>query len=76
MLVLSLQVLKILQWLIRIFFSCSIAFEVPIRDLWTAPILIRAAVFLLAAFGKLATGLFASPYTHREVRTCCTFQYG
>mmetsp|Transcript_47737 Transcript_47737/g.88835 ORF Transcript_47737/g.88835 Transcript_47737/m.88835 type:complete len:772 (-) Transcript_47737:210-2525(-) len=60
------KVLKILQWLIRIFFSCSIAFEVPIRDLWTAPILIRAAVFLLAAFGKLATGLFASPYTHRE----------
>jgi hypothetical protein len=63
------QVKSLLQWLVRIFFACSVAFEVPIRDLWTGPILARAAVFLLCALGKLATGAFARPYTHREVRT-------
>jgi hypothetical protein len=42
--------------------------QVPIRDLWNGPILSRAAVFILAAAGKLVTGAFAKPYTHHEVR--------
>mmetsp|Transcript_35507 Transcript_35507/g.59848 ORF Transcript_35507/g.59848 Transcript_35507/m.59848 type:complete len:808 (-) Transcript_35507:521-2944(-) len=63
------KVLGMLQWLVRVFFSCSIAFEVPIRDLWNGPILSRAAVFILAAAGKLVTGAFAKPYTHREACT-------
>jgi len=60
------QVYDILQWLIKIFFACSIGFEVPIRDLWTPSVLTRTFVFLLAAFGKLATGLLAQPLTWRE----------
>ena len=60
------QVEKILSWLIRVFFACTIGFEVPIRDLWTAPVLTRAAVFMIAAFGKVATGLFARPLTAVE----------
>jgi Kef-type K+ transport system membrane component KefB len=60
------QVEKILSWLIRVFFACTIGFEVPIRDLWTAPVLARAAVFMLAAFGKVATGLFARPFNAHE----------
>ena len=63
------KVKSLLQWLVRIFFACSVAFEVPIRDLWTGPILARAAVFLLCALGKLATGAFAHPYSHREAAT-------
>ena len=38
----------------------------PIRDLWTGPVLARAAVFMIAAFGKVATGLFARPLTAVE----------
>ena len=60
------QVEKILSWLIRVFFACTIGFEVPIRDLWTGPVLARAAVFMMAAFGKVATGLFARPLTAVE----------
>lgn len=60
------QVEKILSWLIRVFFACTIGFEVPIRDLWTGPVLARAAVFMIAAFGKVATGLFARPLTAVE----------
>ena len=60
------QVEKILSWLIRVFFACTIGFEVPIRDLWTAPVLARAAVFMLAALGKVATGGFARPFNAHE----------
>ena len=60
------QVEKILSWLIRVFFACTIGFEVPIRDLWTAPVLARAAVFMLAALGKVATGAFARPFNAHE----------
>ena len=60
------QVEKILSWLIRIFFACTIGFEVPIRDLWSAPVLARAAVFMLAALGKVATGGFARPFNAHE----------
>ena len=60
------EVEKILSWLIRVFFACTIGFEVPIRDLWTGPVLARAAVFMIAAFGKIATGLFARPLTAVE----------
>ena len=60
------QVEKILSWLVRVFFACTIGFEVPIRDLWTGPVLARAGVFLIAALGKIATGLFAKPLTRVE----------
>ena len=53
------KVEKILSWLVRVFFACTIGFEVPIRDLWTGPVLARAGVFLVARLGKIATGLFA-----------------
>ena len=60
------QVEKILSWLVRVFFACSIGFEVPIRDLWTGPVLARTGVFLVAALGKIGTGLFAKPFSATE----------
>ena len=51
---------------IRVFFACTIGFEVPIRVLWSAPVLARAAVLLLAAVGKVATGAFARPFNAHE----------
>ena len=38
------KVEKILSWLVRVFFACTIGFEVPIRDLWTGPVLARGGV--------------------------------
>lgn len=60
------QVEKILSWLVRVFFACSIGFEVPIRDLWSGPVLARTGVFLLAGLGKVGTGLFAKPFSAVE----------
>lgn len=56
---------QILSWLLRVFFACTLGFEVPIRDLWTPAILTMTCAFLLAFFGKLITGLFASPLNGR-----------
>ena len=58
--------LQVLGWLVRVFFACTIGFEVPIRDLWTKDIIYRAALFLLAGVGKLATGALAMPRTLRN----------
>lgn len=60
------QVEKILSWLVRVFFACSIGFEVPIADLWTGPVLARTGVFLLAGLGKIGTGIFAKPFSATE----------
>eukprot|EP00193_Tetraselmis_chui_P000621 CAMPEP_0177755130 /NCGR_PEP_ID=MMETSP0491_2-20121128/2399_1 /TAXON_ID=63592 /ORGANISM="Tetraselmis chuii, Strain PLY429" /LENGTH=733 /DNA_ID=CAMNT_0019270601 /DNA_START=292 /DNA_END=2493 /DNA_ORIENTATION=+ len=57
---------QILSWLLRVFFACTLGFEVPIRELWTPTILLMTAGFLLAFFGKLVTGLFATPLTGRS----------
>ena len=62
------QVRKILGWLVKIFFACTIGFEVPIRDLWNGRVLSRAAAFLVAALGKVGTGLFAKPFNWREAK--------
>jgi hypothetical protein len=50
------QLKKPLQWLMRLFFACTIAFEVPIQTLWKWEIFYNSALFSLASFGKLATG--------------------
>mmetsp|Transcript_17204 Transcript_17204/g.55049 ORF Transcript_17204/g.55049 Transcript_17204/m.55049 type:complete len:931 (+) Transcript_17204:144-2936(+) len=63
------KVRDIMAWLVRVFFACTIGFEVPIRDLWTAKIVTRAVVFLLAGIGKLATGFFARPLNFRDGAT-------
>ena len=62
------RVQHILGWLVRIFFACTIGFEVPIRDLWNGRVLGRTAVFLLVAFGKVATGAFAQPFELRAAK--------
>jgi hypothetical protein len=55
------QVKRVLFWLMKIFFSCSIGFEIPIKHLWTAKIIGNAALFFIAIIGKLLTGVFARP---------------
>lgn len=60
------QVKRLLQWLLRIFFSATIAFEIPVRSFASLEILSRAAVFFLAVAGKVLTGLWALPLTTSE----------
>ena len=58
-----------MTWLVKIFFACTIGFEVPIRDLWTGRVLGKAFAFLSAAIGKLVTGFFAKPFDKRNAAT-------
>jgi len=57
---------QVLSWLLRVFFACTLGFEVPIRSLWTPPILIQTAAYLLGFFGKFVTGVFGTPRTLRN----------
>lgn len=53
------QMKRVMQWLLRLFFGGTIAFEVPIKDIWTGPIIGKAFAFFAAIVGKLATCIWA-----------------
>jgi len=50
---------RVMTWLLRLFFACTIGFEVPIRDVWEAEIIQHTWLFFLCLIGKIATGIFA-----------------
>jgi len=60
------QVKRIMQWLLRIFFACTIGFEIPIRDFWSPKVLGNAVVYMLAILGKLSAGFWAAPFKASE----------
>ncbi len=60
------QVKRLLQWLMRIFFACTIGFEVPVRNMGTPKVFWMACVFLLIIFLKLSSGVFALPMSKIE----------
>jgi len=53
------QMKRVMQWLLRLFFGGTIAFEVPIKSIWTGPIIGKAFAFFAAIVGKLATCVWA-----------------
>jgi Kef-type K+ transport system membrane component KefB len=53
------QMKRLMAWLLRLFFSCTIGFEVPIMDVWTFDIMRNTFMFFVCIIGKLATGIFA-----------------
>lgn len=57
------QVKRLLQWMIRVFFACTIGFAIPIKDFWTMGVWLKAIALLACMSGKLAMGLFAIPRT-------------
>ncbi|GBG30310.1 Hypothetical Protein FCC1311_065292 [Hondaea fermentalgiana] len=57
------QVKRILSWLLRIFFGCTIAFEVPVRAFASVEVVKNAFIILLALSGKMATFIWARPLT-------------
>lgn len=55
------QMKRLMHWLLRLFFSCTIGFEVPIQDVWTGEIIRNTFLFFIPVVGKLATAIFAPP---------------
>ncbi len=63
------QVKRLQTWLIRIFFACTIGFDVPVKLYKKRAVIRHAAVFWAATFGKLFAGFFAVPLAAPQVAT-------
>merc|ERR1719499_2439141 len=59
------QIKRIMQWLLRLFFGGTIAFVVPIKDIWTWPIISNAMAYFVAVIGKIATCVWAPGFPNR-----------
>jgi Kef-type K+ transport system membrane component KefB len=57
------QVKRLQTWLLRLFFSATVGFNIPIRHLWTPRVWALGTLFTCALALKLATGLLARPLT-------------
>lgn len=55
------QIKRIQHWMLRIFFSATIGFVIPLREFWSLSVIGKALLFSLATFGKILTGVFALP---------------
>eukprot|EP01083_Nonionella_stella_P054007 142692_1 len=47
------QIKRVLQWMLRIFFSATIGFAIPIRDFTSGAVLFRGLVYCLCGIGKI-----------------------
>lgn len=68
------QIKRVQTWLVRIFFACTVGFEVPLMDFWTPHVWERSLLFFLALLGKGLSGLLAAPLTPLNAvtaRACC-----
>ena len=63
------QIKRIMQWMLRIFFACTIGFAVPIKDFWSVPVITGGLLYFVAIIGKILTGIFAKPLTISEFFT-------
>jgi Kef-type K+ transport system membrane component KefB len=70
------QFKRVLQWLMRIFFSASIGFQVPIKDFGNGKVVWQGLVFTLALLGKIGVGFMvpnftpAKRFTGNHLRDC------
>ncbi|KAK7248125.1 Sodium/hydrogen exchanger protein [Aureococcus anophagefferens] len=55
------QVKRVMQWLMRFFFACTIGFSIPITKILHLGTLGKASLLFSTMVGKLAMGLFAQP---------------
>merc|ERR1719266_1838169 len=60
------QIKRVLQWLLRIFFSATIGFQIPILEFGNPSVLIRGFVYCIAGIGKVVQGFFAQPLNPKE----------
>lgn len=57
------QVKRVMAWLLKFFFACTIGFEIPVGHFGNVATLARAGLLFLCITGKLAMGFFAVPLT-------------
>ena len=60
------QMKRILYWLLRIFFSCTIGFAIPIKEFANGKVIGQGLLFCVCGIGKVVTGLFGRPMTKKE----------
>jgi len=63
------HVRKISRWTLRIFFACTVGFQVPIASFWNVKVIGMAFAILVCLIGKLAMGIFCDPFTKRNFLT-------
>lgn len=57
------QFKRVLQWLMRIFFSASIGFQVPIKDFGDPTVIWQGLVFCFALTGKILVGFMVPNFS-------------
>ncbi len=72
------QVKRVMQWLLRLFFSATIGFAIPVRTMGTAGTLAKAGLLLCCGVGKIAMGFFAQPldWDHFGILACAWGEWG
>jgi len=60
------QIKRVLQWMLRIFFACTIGFAIPIKEFTSPAVLIRGSVYCIAGIGKIVQGFFAQPLNAKD----------
>lgn len=63
------QVKRAQTWLVRIFFACTVGFDVPVRYFGRGAVWRRAAIFWCATLAKLLAGVFAVPLAPPQALT-------
>ena len=60
---------KISRWTLRIFFACTVGFQVPIASFWNTKVIGMAFAILVCLAGKISMGIFCDPFNIRNVLT-------
>jgi Kef-type K+ transport system membrane component KefB len=60
------QLAKIIQWLMRVFFGASIAFEIPILLFDNGAVIGNGFILSLSLLGKVTTGLLLTPVIAKD----------
>ncbi len=57
---------RVLAWLLKLFFGCTVGFSFPAKELLSLSVLQHALVYFCAIVGKLMQGVFAKPLSTFE----------
>ena len=63
------QIKRILYWMLRVFFACTIGFAIPIKEFTNAKVISRGLIYCVCAVGKIVTGFFGRPLNKKEFLT-------